>query len=107
MRESENERKKHLFLEETSWILNKNYSDERVLCSTPQSCLANICTTRPEVSKLTPENKRYYSDEWVLCSAPQTCLANCMYKKTELEKDIEYRCKNLSGFKGFTSDYRS
>ena len=28
--------------------------------------------------------------------------------KTELEKDIEYRCiKNLSGFKGFNSDYRS
>ena len=28
--------------------------------------------------------------------------------KTELEKDIDYRCiENLSGFKGFTSDYRS
>ena len=31
-----------------------------------------------------------------------------LVQKTELEKDIEYRCiKNLSGFKGFTSDYRS
>ena len=29
-------------------------------------------------------------------------------QKTEFKKDIEFRqIKNLSGFKGFTSDYRS
>ena len=28
-------------------------------------------------------------------------------QETELEKDIEDRCKNLNGFKSLTSDYRS
>ena len=37
------------------------------------------------------------------CAQPLRLL-----QKKELEKDIQYRCiKNLSGFIGFTSDYRS
>ena len=42
------------------------------------------------------------------CAQPLRLVWLIVCTKTELEKDIEYRCiKNLSGFKGFTSDYRS
>ena len=43
-----------------------------------------------------------------LCAQPLRLVWLIVNTKTELEKDIEYRCiKNLSGFKGVTSDYRS
>ena len=42
------------------------------------------------------------------CAQPLRLVWLIVCTKTELEKEIEYRCiKNLSGFKGFTSDYRS
>ena len=43
-----------------------------------------------------------------LCAQPLRLVWLIVCTKTELEKDIEYRCiKNLSGFMSFTSDYRS
>ena len=42
------------------------------------------------------------------CAQPLRLLWLIVCTRTELEKDIEFRhIKNLSGFKGFTSDYRS
>ena len=42
------------------------------------------------------------------CAQPLRLAWLIVCTKKELEKDSEYRCiKNLSGFKGFTSDYRS
>ena len=40
------------------------------------------------------------------CAQPHRLLWLIVCTKTELEKDIEFRqIKNLSEFKGFTSDY--
>ena len=42
------------------------------------------------------------------CAQPLNLVWLNYVQKAELEKDIEFRhIKNLSGFKGFTSDYRS
>ena len=42
------------------------------------------------------------------CAQPLRQVWLIVCTKTEFEKDIEFRhIKNLSGFKGFTSDYRS
>ena len=42
------------------------------------------------------------------CAQPLRYVWLMNVQKTELEKNIEFRhIKNLSGFKAFTSDYRS
>ena len=62
------------------------------------------------------ESKQLYLNHFInqitltkeFCTQPLRLVLLIVCTKTELERDIEYRCiKNLSGFKGFTSDYRS
>ena len=69
----------------------------------------NSCITRPSrPSTLKVKNSLTITLTKEFCAQPLRLVWLIVCTKTELEKDIEYRCiKNLSGFKGFTSDYRS
>ena len=41
-----------LKLSKRPMAIKENYSDERFLCSTPQSCLANVCTKKQKLRKI-------------------------------------------------------
>ena len=74
-----------------------------------------LCHWVVTISLLKPQNCQMFIHDYSkitltkeFCAQPLTLVWLIVCTKTELEKDIEFRhIKNLSGFKGFTYDYRS